>query len=345
MKKCSALLLSLLLCISLIVPASAAGQTVTVTGGDNECMAAVTFTNVIGQGEVAIKDAVYNDATGSFDLVDATIYVYQMAPGAAMTISMTEQYFPYGALYSGGSSFYKLNGDTYVPFEEESGYEGQMMYIGSIDQTWTRPLPLEYTAATDICGFWITGDFYVYFTCNPNLKFITEDQPTAPAFTDVPAGAYYADAVAWAVEQGITNGTSPTTFGPTETCTRGQVATFLWRAKGCPEPTATVNPFTDVKENDYFYKAVLWAVEQGITNGTSPTTFGPNETCTSAHVVTFLWRANGKPAAETAGTEYYAEAVAWGNANALLAGTAVPFAPGNLSPRADIVTYLYRDAH
>ena len=110
-----------------------------------------------------------------------------------------------------------------------------------------------------------------------------------------------------------------------------------------PEPKSAENPFADVKESDYFYKPVLWALEQGITTGTSDTTFDPNGTCTSAHVVTFLWRANGKPAADHTGEEYYAEAVAWANGKGLLTGTAVAFAPDNLSPRADIVTYLYRD--
>lgn len=169
--------------------------------------------------------------------------------------------------------------------------------------------------------------------------------PADPAnpFTDVPADAYYHDAVLWALEKGITTGTTATTFGPTATCTRGQVATFLWRAKGCPEPTTTQNPFADVKESDYFYKAVLWAYENGITTGTSASAFSPEVTCTSGQVITFLWRANGKPAAETTGTEYYAEAVAWANTKELLSGTDVAFAPENQSPRADIVTYLYRD--
>lgn len=161
-------------------------------------------------------------------------------------------------------------------------------------------------------------------------------------FTDVPTNAFFHDAVLWALDKNVTTGTSKTTFSPSATCTRGQVVTFLWRAMGCPEPASTENPFTDVAESDYFYKAVLWAVEKGVTNGTTDTTFGPNGTCTSAHVVTFLWRANGKPAANAEGTNYYDEAVAWANSQKLLDGTAVPFAPDNLSPRADIVTYLYR---
>jgi len=176
-----------------------------------------------------------------------------------------------------------------------------------------------------------------------NEKPAEEEKPTNP-FTDVKESDYFYDAVLWAKETGVTTGATATTFAPNNTCTRGQVVTFLWRALGCPEPTTTENPFTDVKESDYFYKAVLWAKETGVTTGTSATAFSPNATCTSGQVITFLWRSNGKPAAEHEGTEYYAEAAAWAEANGLLAGTAVEFAPNNLSPRADIVTYLYRNA-
>lgn len=161
-------------------------------------------------------------------------------------------------------------------------------------------------------------------------------------FTDVPTDAYYHDAVLWALEKKVTTGATATTFAPTATCTRGQVVTFLWRAMGEPAPTTKKNPFTDVKETEYYYNAILWAVEQGITTGTSATTFAPEDTCTSAHVVTFLWRASGKPAAENDGASWYSEAVAWANGLKLLDGTGKAFAPENLSPRADIVTYLYR---
>ena len=112
-------------------------------------------------------------------------------------------------------------------------------------------------------------------------------------FTDVPGDCYYIDAVNWAYNNGVTTGTSATTFDPEGSCTRGQVVTFLYRAAGEPEPASLVNPFTDVKETDYFYKAVLWAVEQGITNGTGETTFSPGDTCSSAHIITFLYRAMG----------------------------------------------------
>lgn len=168
------------------------------------------------------------------------------------------------------------------------------------------------------------------------------DDPGNP-FMDVEKEDYYHDAVVWALKKDITTGMSITEFSPFSTCTRGQVATFLWRAKGCPEPKTTENPFTDIQESDYYYKAILWAYENGITTGATETTFDPNGTCTSAHVVTFLWRSNGEPSADFTGTEYYAEAVAWAEKEGLLDGTATPFAPNSLSPRADIVTYLYRD--
>lgn len=171
-----------------------------------------------------------------------------------------------------------------------------------------------------------------------------EEIPTEEGnpFTDVPNDVYYHDAVLWAYENNITNGTSATTFSPDSTCTRGQVVTFLWRACGNPEPETTNNPFTDIKEEDYYYKAVLWAVEKGITIGTSATTFSPADTCTSGQVVTLLWRANGSPVATTDGAEYYSEAVAWAKSSNLLEGTSATFDPKNACPRADIVTYIYR---
>lgn len=162
-------------------------------------------------------------------------------------------------------------------------------------------------------------------------------------FRDVKAGAYYEEAVIWAKETGVTGGTSATTFSPDTTCTRGQVVTFLWRAKGSPQPKSSSNPFVDVKPDDYFYKAVLWAAEQGITGGTSPTTFNPNTNCTSAQVLTFLWRSNGSPDSSGMDSPYYAKAVSWAAETHLLDNMG-EFSADKLSPRADIVTYLYRNA-
>ena len=194
---------------------------------------------------------------------------------------------------------------------------------------------------------------------NPSMPDIVPPTPTptqAPAasdssgFVDVSPNAYYAIAVEWAVVQGVTKGVSETNFAPADTCTRGQVVTFLWRAKDCPEPATTQNPFTDVDPSSAFYKAILWAAENGITSGTSETTFSPGSPCTRAHVVTFLWRSQGKPAATGAAPladsfplGYYTDAVRWADAAGLLDGTGEAFTPSALCPRADIVTYLYRN--
>ena len=180
------------------------------------------------------------------------------------------------------------------------------------------------------------------------IEEATEPDPST-GFVDVPANAYYADAVEWAVSKGITSGTSTTTFSPNTSCTRAQMVTFLWRAAGSPAPKSTVNPFTDVQSGAYYYDAVLWAVEQGITSGTSATTFAPDATVTRGQTVTFLYRAAGSPAvtgssfADVAADAYYADAVAWAVSENVTAGTGNGlFAPDTACTRAQIVTFLYR---
>ena len=115
---------------------------------------------------------------------------------------------------------------------------------------------------------------------------VSQDCP----FTDVPADAYYTKAVLWAVEQGITSGTSDTTFSPKQVCTRAQVVSFLWRAEGKPEPASGALPFTDLVSSAYYYKAVKWAAQQGIVSGVSETSFAPNQACTRGQAVTILYR-------------------------------------------------------
>ena len=175
-----------------------------------------------------------------------------------------------------------------------------------------------------------------------------EEQP-AVSFVDVSTSAYYYDAVAWAVENGVTSGTSATTFSPDAACTRAQAVTFLWRAAGSPAPKSSVNPFADVSASAYYYDAVLWAVEQGITAGTSATTFSPDATCTRGQIVTFLYRADGtattsnNPFTDVADNAYYAGAVKWAVAEGVTAGTsATTFSPDASCTRAQIVTFLYR---
>ena len=174
-------------------------------------------------------------------------------------------------------------------------------------------------------------------------------EPTV-TFTDVPEGAFYYDPVAWAVKKGITTGATDTLFDPEGNCLRGHVVTFLWRAAGSPEPTSTYNPFSDVTENDFFYKAVLWAVEEGITNGTSATEFSPYTECNRAQVVTFLWRSQGSPdsAVEVNFTDvedgqFYTTAVAWAVENGITNGMGDGTFGVNLTcNRAQVVTFLYR---
>lgn len=174
--------------------------------------------------------------------------------------------------------------------------------------------------------------------------------PQTGVFVDVATGSYYEDAVDWAVENGITKGTDDTHFSPDGICTRAQAVTFLWRAAGSPKPETRAMPFTDVPVGSYYYDAVLWAVENGITKGTSDTTFSPNMTCSRAQIVAFLWRSEKSPAAGTANPfadvksdAYYADAVLWAVKENITKGTtSTTFSPNAGCTRAQIVTFLYR---
>ncbi len=171
------------------------------------------------------------------------------------------------------------------------------------------------------------------------------------AFEDVPVGSFYFDPVQWAVDEEITAGTTPTTFDPNGKCMRAVVVTFLWKAAGSPEPETTENPFTDVKESSYYYKAVLWAYENKVTAGLTATTFGPTALCNRAQVVTFLYNAMGKP--EVKSTEhkftdvdegkFYYTPMLWAVENGITAGlTETTFGPNAICNRAQVVTFLYR---
>ena len=171
---------------------------------------------------------------------------------------------------------------------------------------------------------------------------------TSTTFTDVSETAYYKEPVAWAVEKGITNGTSATTFSPDNTCTRAQILTFLWRAAGSPESKNHVGKFTDVKESDYFYKAAHWAAETDIIV-LKGNRFDPHTPCTRAATVEYIWRYAGAPAAEGASFKDVSPdteletAVSWAVKNGVTKGTsATTFSPDNTCTRARIVTFLYR---
>jgi hypothetical protein len=174
---------------------------------------------------------------------------------------------------------------------------------------------------------------------------------SANPFGDVPSGQYYTEAVLWAVSRNITNGTGPAVFSPGSPCTRGQVVTFLWRAAGSPKPATTKNPFGDVTKDAYYYDAVLWAVENEITTGTSQGKFSPDKTCTRGQVATFLWRSQQKPRANNSEnpftdiqeSDYYYEAVLWAAEKGITTGVGQGlFAPNRDCTRGQIVTFLYR---
>ena len=178
----------------------------------------------------------------------------------------------------------------------------------------------------------------------------------AAAFSDVDEGLYYAAPIAWAVEQGITTGTSEDSFSPDALCTRGQIITFLWRAAGSPAPQSTVSPYSDVTPdmNADFYKAILWAGEAGIIRGDDldADSFSPNAPCHRSSTVRFLWRYSGSPDAGVLGVftdvspeADYARAVAWAVETGITSGTTdSTFSPGEPCTRGQIVTFLFRAA-
>lgn len=196
-----------------------------------------------------------------------------------------------------------------------------------------------------------TADTYTFIMPSGNVSVEPIFAPikAQPEFKDVASDSYYYEAVQWAVENGITEGTSATTFSPGASCTRAQMVTFLWRAAGSPAPKSAANPFKDINKNDYYYSAILWSVENGITSGTGADTFSPGATVTRGQTVTFLHRAAGSPLAgssafsDVAADAYYAKAVAWANKNGITSGTGSDkFSPDADCTRGQIVTLLYR---
>lgn len=345
---------------SLSVSASAGGTIVGNTGG------------VYAEGDIIAISALPDDGYeftgwmssggGSFDNVSAANTTFAMP---ANDVTVTATFKRVGSSNQGGgggfsfSSNYSISVPTQVTggtvtvrptsapaaskvtitAKPNSGYE-----VGSVIVTDKNGKEIAVTNA---------GDGKYTFTMpksGVNVKVEFVRQQAIPSFTDVQPSAYYADAVAWAVEQGITAGTSTTTFSPNDSCTRAQIVTFLWRAAGSPKTTAS-SPFTDVSVDSYYYDAVLWAVEQNITIGTTATTFSPDATVTRGQTVTFLYRAAGSPIVSSESpfedvvtNAYYADAVQWAVNKGVTIGTgATTFSPDADCTRAQIVTFLYRD--
>ena len=261
--------------------------------------------------------------------------------------------------YNGGGG----SGYSYYTIKATAGTGGSISPSGNVsvregrDQTFTITPDKDYAVANVKIDGKSIGAVKSYTFENVRRTHTIEvifmkanGNPQTGVFVDVATGSYYEDAVDWAVENGITKGTDDTHFSPDGICTRAQAATFLWRTAGSPKPETRTMPFTDVPAGSYYYDAVLWAVENGITKGTSNTTFSPNMTCTRAQIVTFLWRSEKSPAAGTANlfadvksTAYYADAVLWAVKEDITKGTTnTTFSPDADCTRAQIVTFLWR---
>ena len=264
-------------------------------------------------------------------------------------------------IYNGGGS--GGGGYTYYTIKATAGVNGSISPSGNVsvregkDQTFTITPDKGYAVSRVLIDGKSVGAVKSYTFENVKKSHTIEvvfmkasGNPQTGVFVDVPAGSYYEDAVTWAVENGITKGTDATHFTPDGICTRAQAVTFLWRAAGSPAAKSSAMPFTDVKAGSYYYDAVLWAVENGITKGTSATEFSPDQNCSRAQIVTFLWRSEKSPAAGTVNpftdvkaSAYYADAVLWAVKEDVTKGTtSTTFSPDDNCTRAQIVTFIYR---
>lgn len=346
MKKFASLLLALVLCMGLTVPALAEEYSVEAFG-DTLKISSVK----------KIDDASDNNG-----------YYYEVPVGAVITYTVGDKggYAGCGlgiSYGSGNDAGFMLKADGTVgkqnPSAAPSSLFAALAEYGLADNK-AYTLTITEEMAKQIGD----GKFQIYFgmmydfgmqDCTENMKIAKSaaptqpEQPIAPAvpsFTDVKADAYYAGAVKWAVENGITAGTTATTFSPNATCTTAHILTFMWRAAGSPEPTAA-SPFTNLNGSEYYAKAAVWAYENGMVSGT---TFDASKPCTRAATMEYFWKQAGSPKTATtdkftdvAADSSYAEAVAWAVANGVTAGTSdSTFTPDATCTRAQIVTFLNR---
>ena len=252
--------------------------------------------------------------------------------------SLTSIVIPDGVTYIGARAFENCHGLSSIYFEGDAPEIGEdaFLYVTATahypagNTTWTADVMQNY------------GGEITWVAYDPNA-------PVNP-FTDVPAGCWYEAPVLWALENGITDGTSATTFSPGNQCLRAHVVTFLWNAEKTPEPAAASSSFSDVPAGAWYEKPVLWAVEKGITSGVSPTKFGAGDVCSRYQVVFFLWKAAGSPEPKTTVNpftdvnpgHFFYKAVLWAVENGITSGTSdTTFSPTQPCNRAQVVTFLY----
>ena len=307
-----------------------------------------------------------NPSAGTLEWIDEAGNVLpgdtRIEPNKTYTWRFTPEDENYEPL-TGEIELYHQDPDTSTKYfiRAAAGENGSITPAGAVpvreggDQSFSITPDKGYKVARVLVDGRSVGAVTSYTFCNVKenhtitTEFVKSDAQTGK-FVDVPQGSYYEEAVDWAVDAGITTGMDATHFAPDGICTRAQAVTFLWRAAGSPKPVSRTMPFTDVPANSYYYDAVLWAVENGITKGTSATTFSPEQNCTRAQIVTFLWRAEGMPEsgsrnpfADVSASAYYAEAVLWAVKEDITKGTSsTAFSPDEYCTRAQIVTFLWR---
>ncbi len=285
---------------------------------------AITFTGS-GSGDVAGgKDQTATNGTDfTFTVDEKEGYTYTVKLGNETLTKTNGQYTIPGA---------KLTGTALTVTVEKTGKTGEKPLPTPVGPKPEKPEKPSEPGTTE-----------------PTEPGTTEPTKPAHSFDDVPTGAYYEEAVAWAAEKGITEGTSATTFAPKALCTRAQVVTFLWRAAGCPEPQ-NAGSFADVTAGSYYAKAVAWAIENGITGGTGDGMFSPDAVCTRAQAVTFLYRASAAPAVDGSSSfsdvdadAYYMAAVRWAEQNGITGGIGGGLFGSDLDcTREQIVTFIFR---
>ena len=292
--------------------------------------ASMTITPVLcGSGSITVTIGNYLDDTNRTETIHLTV---PCTPGSEPTVLL-----PASCTEDGLAAYccpgYGINCDSYFEAFPLPATGHELFSVSQFVQKPTATKPGIGMGTCKKCGL------------------IGVETALDPIFCDVVPDDYYSEPLDYCHAKGWVSGVTDNTFEPESSCLRSQVVTFLWRAAGCPKPGILINPFTDVKEQTYYYDAVLWALEKGITDGTDPGFFSPNQACTRSQVVTFLWRAFGQPENETAHSpftdvkagDWYEQSVLWAVENGITDGTgAGQFSPKKVCSRAQIVTFLYR---
>lgn len=350
-KRIMSIFLTLSLCVGLSIPTFAA-STVTLPKLADDPNVKLSISNVLATYKVPVTMGNWDWEKDEMVYHEEEVTVYRISNSGSY---FTAEYKGFFEVFPGGNGFYSLQNGKFV-LDSEMEYWGQTGYLNTSMSSVSRMelsendkngiYCMSYGPGYDDEVFFFTYADLSQYDVTPPAKPATPAVPAATGFSDVSAKAYYSEPVKWAVEKGVTAGTSPTTFSPDSTCTNAQILTFMWRAAGSPEPSMA-NPFSNLTGNEYYAKAAAWAYENGMVSGTS---FDSNKPCTRAMTMEYFWKQAGSPKTEVsdkftdvAAGASYAQAVAWAVDNGVTAGvTDTTFVPDQTCTRGHIVTFLYR---